>query len=199
MSTISSQLRARCAPQRRPACRQLRGTSCLARAAPAHVSNASRVAAPGDDFSLASRHVAAAPAAAFPQPALDGGCGLGDAALHAAHRASRVSARSGVARAAPEHAPVAAAVAEEGEVLHVLARRHRGNALERELSRRQLLENLSLGSAARAAPRRGRVSSGHAARVRHRRTLRRRARSGSAGRRRAAPRAVARGPARAPP
>ena len=45
------------------------------------------VRAPGDDFSLARRHVGAAPAPAFPQPALDCGRGFGDAALDAAHEA----------------------------------------------------------------------------------------------------------------
>lgn len=40
--------------------------------------------------------------------------------------------------------PVPAAVAEEREVVHVLARRHRGDALEREVHRRDLLKHLRL-------------------------------------------------------
>ena len=55
----------------------------------ASVGQRRRVSALGDDFpSAAGAHGVAAPAATVPQPTLDGGRGLFDAALHAAQPAS---------------------------------------------------------------------------------------------------------------
>jgi len=59
-------------------------------------------------------------------------------------RAWRVSGARGEDAVASPRVPVAAAVAEEGEVLRVLARRHGGDALELVLHRRNLLKDLRL-------------------------------------------------------
>jgi hypothetical protein len=67
---------------------------------------------------------------------------------------SRACAHAALARVG-SHAPVAAAIAEEREVLHVLARRHGGDALERKVHGGYLLKHLRLPRARAEARRSG--------------------------------------------
>jgi hypothetical protein len=121
--------------------------------------------APGDSFSRARAHLGTTPAAALPHPALDGRRRLFNVALDAARPCASAHCRALVrgARHAqhPRRAPVAAAVAEERKVLHVLARRHGRDALEGVLHRRNLLEHLRLArrAAAQGSDEQGRVSA----------------------------------------
>ena len=100
------------------------------------------VRAPGDDLARAGGHISTAAAATLPQAPLDGGCRVIDAALDTA--ALFGASAGGWGRVARRDVPVAAPVTEEGEVLHVLARRHGRNTLELELHSGNLLKHLCL-------------------------------------------------------